>query len=365
MKVLYDYQIFYHQKFGGISRYFSILASQSKTYFNSTVAVKYHKNSYLKSANLHSRNDVNSWVISESNNEQELEANIAEVRNRLASGNYNIFHPTYYDDYFFEVLGDVPLVVTVYDMIHEMFPEHLYMDYKTIRMKRELIKKADKIITISDRTKKDLLEYVDIESSKIDVIYLASSISGSDAEYSEFMELPEKYILYVGDRNGYKNFYYFILSISPLLQSDRGLKIIITGPDLSKKEVAYFKAINIPDSTIIHMWADDSLLANLYSNAALFAFPSLYEGFGIPLLEAFSCGCPVVASNAGSLPEIAGDAAMFFDPKSQGEIRESVSCVLENDKLSNTLIANGIERNKEFSWAKTIEKTSEVYKSLI
>ncbi len=114
-----------------------------------------------------------------------------------------------------------------------------------------------------------------------------------------------------------------------------------------------------------HIKVDDNSLKNLYRNAEAFVFPSLYEGFGLPVLEAFSCGCPAILSNASSLPEIGGDGAIYFDPYDKESITNSIEKVLHDEEFRDNLIQKGYERQKFFSWKKTAASTKKVYESLL
>jgi len=177
--------------------------------------------------------------------------------------------------------------------------------------------------------------------------------------------LPKKYILFVGSRSGYKNFNLFVEAITPLLVKDNELKLVcVGGGNFKEIENEKFKRLNIINK-IYQYSVNDDILTYLYKKAVAFIFPSLYEGFGIPILEAFSCGCPVIASNTSSLPEVAGDAAVYFDPTDKLSMLNSIQKVIYNDELKKQLINKGIERVKEFTWEKTAEKTKMLYEEIL
>lgn len=125
------------------------------------------------------------------------------------------------------------------------------------------------------------------------------------------------------------------------------------------------KSLGISLNSVIHFSGGDDVLAGLYGRAAVFVFPSLYEGFGIPLLEAMSLGCPVVCSNGGSLPEVAGDAAELFDPMDETGMRSSIERVVSSSERSQFLVVRGYERIKKFSWAKCAQDTFDVYNKVL
>lgn len=378
MKILYDYQVFSFQRVGGISRYFYELINSSQAFFSSHLAVKYHKNTYLNS-NIESQL-YPSWRgvklgkhsfpgrgIFNRLQEKFLPIpnpdllNQENVRSQLYQVKPDIFHPTYYDDYFLDDLQGTPFVLTIYDMIHELFPEHFIND-KTSILKKKLFFLADQIIAISENTKKDIMDIYDAPGDKISVVHLANSLIKIDDNENIFREnIPKRYLLFVGLRGMYKNFQFFITAVSDLLKKESDLFLICTGLPFTKTEEDFFNFLGL-SKKIFHYFVNDAELAHLYSNAVAFIFPSLYEGFGIPILEAFACDCPVLLSDSASLSEVGGEAAIYFNPKSAIEIRNAVNKVINDLDTRKTLIRNGKERLKHFSWETTVKKTTDVYK---
>ncbi len=279
----------------------------------------------------------------------------------LRKGEFDVFHPTYYNPYFLNHLNGKKFVLTVHDMIHEYFSECFPENDPIRESKKLLCEKAGRIIAISESTKRDLIELYRINPEKIDVIYHGSSIS--DADILTVSNIPEKYILFTGARAIYKNFNFFIRSIERVLKARDDLHVVCTGPDFTQNEVELFDTLGITER-MHHYFVSDRELAFFYSKAILFVFPSLYEGFGIPVLEAFSCGCPAVLSSTSSLPEIGGVGAVYFDPEDMTSIRESVEDVLNDSDLRATMIKKGRERVKQFSWEKTVKKTWELYSNV-
>ena len=201
-----------------------------------------------------------------------------------------------------------------------------------------------------------------IPESKIRVVYLANSLKISN-EIN--ISLPKKYILFVGQRDLYKNFDRFISSISKLLKNNKDLHIICAGGgNFKEKETYRLRDLNI-EQKVTQLDLNDDMLSHLYKNALLFVFPSLYEGFGIPLLESFSFGCPVACSNISSLPEVAMDGATYFDPMDEDSIYDCINHVIFNGKLKEKLVKNAYKRLESFSWEKTANKTKEVYSEVI
>jgi glycosyltransferase involved in cell wall biosynthesis len=249
-------------------------------------------------------------------------------------------------------------------MIHERYEEIRTIEKKISDHKRLLAKKASKIIAISENTKQDIIRYFDEEEKKIEVVYLGNSIIPKSLPKNN-ISAPEKYLLYVGIRSFYKNFNPFLSSIVSSLKKDEELYLICAGGgEFTNNEISLFQKFGIRQKVIHHPVSDD-LLGHLYRNARVFVFPSLYEGFGIPVLEAFACGCPAVLSDSSSLPEIAKDAALYFDPHDENSIRGTVEKVLYDETVRKELIAKGYERAKVFSWEKTARETKKIYESLL
>jgi glycosyltransferase involved in cell wall biosynthesis len=379
MRVLYDAQIFLAQKHGGISRYYYELACFSGSDIETEIAVLYHRNEYLGkiSKSLPFPQGVDSFLGGKSfpgrgvlfNLKEKIRPSIVPKKEnekillkKIVLEKPDIFHPTYYNNYFLDNIKSIPFVLTIYDMIHEIYPEYFIGD-KTAFLKRQLFDKAQQVIAISETTKNDILEIYNCPEKKIDVVHLASSLCPQQ-NISKGTKYPEKFILFVGDRWIYKNFLFFVTAISPLLKNDEDLYLVCTGRPFNEKEIEFF-AQNDISRKILQISASDEELATLYGNARVFVFPSLYEGFGLPVLESFACNCPVVLSNTGSLLEIAGDAALYFEPKSTSDIRNAVDKVLTSPSLRADLIYKGVQRLKKYSWTKTVEKTHEIYRKII
>ncbi|RYX87555.1 glycosyltransferase family 1 protein [bacterium] len=205
-----------------------------------------------------------------------------------------------------------------------------------------------------------------VNEEKIDVIYLANPLDklyeGVDADFSN--KIPEKYFLFVGGREGYKNFMFFVQMFSRLNPIENNLFIVCTGSNFTEAEKFLFKKLNI-EKRILCYFLSDAELFFLYSNALALIFPSLYEGFGLPVLEAFSCNCPVLLSDSSSLAEIGNDAVLKFEPKDPMSFLNCLKLVLDESFDRETFIKNGNLRLKEFSWNLTGKKTLETYKKVL
>jgi glycosyltransferase involved in cell wall biosynthesis len=253
-------------------------------------------------------------------------------------------------------------------MIHEIYPDYFESSDRIREWKRQLAQKATKIIAISENTRQDIIRFYNIDPEKIEVTHLASSLKAEpplekNGHVQPVLSYP--YLLFVGKRKLYKNFDFFISSAAPLLKQYPNLKVVCTGGEpISNEERQTFSTLGIT-GRVIQIFPDDAALGKLYLDAIALVFPSLYEGFGIPVLEAFNCGCPVIASNASSLPEIGGDAALYFNPGDSSSILEALDIIVEDQEIRNECIKRGYQRAKEFSWEKTAKLTERVYKGAI
>lgn len=382
MKILYDHQIFSMQKYGGISRYFAQIMTNLPEEFQFEITAKYTNNEYIKGINLTNEfektyNSIDKFLpginfrgkgrlfnyAKRLNNSKYIdwyEFNRNLSIEMLKKQDFDVFHPTYYDDYFLEYLGNKPFVLTIHDMIHELYPE-LLNDFGTSSRKARLASKADHIIAISENTKKDIIEILGIPETKISVVYHANSLV--DVTLEE-LQLPSNYILFVGERTIYKNFMFFVRAIYPILKADSKLFLVCTGNAFSTMELELLNGLGIIDQVITKN-VNDSELAQVYKKAIVLIFPSYYEGFGIPILEAWAMKCPVVLSNTSCFPEIAGDAALYFNSKSVQSIRTIIEKIMCDTTTRESLIKKGTERSLDFSWKISTEQTANVYNKLI
>lgn len=369
MKILLDNQIFHAQRFGGISRYFCELIKGLKN--TNGVTASYYVG---VTNNIHfNENGLQEGLVNFFPDQQfpgrkgvvKLLKPLADLRQLIALRQqaYNVFVPTYYNPYFLKHIGNKPYVLTVYDMIHELFPHYFPADHAAeVANKKILIEKATKIIAISESTKRDILKlYPAVEEAKIEVVYLSHSIDKEQPVKQ--LSLPADYVLFVGKREGYKNFNFFLNAIQPLLKTWPALQVVCTGPAFSEQEKKKFQELNV-SSQLIHYNAADEDLKTLYSKALFFVFPSEYEGFGIPILEAMASACPVIASNASSFPEVAGDAALYFELGDSAGLCSAMEQLLQNIALREDLRQRGLAQASTFSWDKTVAECLEVFKSV-
>jgi len=365
MKILYDHQTFVLQKYGGISRYFYEMVKYFKNTGDEVKVALYFSNNHYISDKKHIKH-LELLPKYEFRGKQRLSLLLNKINSIyiLKKQNFDIFHPTYYDPYFLKYIGDKPFVLTVYDMIHEKLQDNFSSKDKTTEYKKLLCEKATKIIAISESTKNDLIEIFGIDDSKIEVVYLGNSLIASN-ENIKALQLPQKYILFVGSRGVYKNFNTFIRGVTGVLNSDKDLSVVCVGGGLfNAKEIELFDTLKI-NNQVFQYTLDDDQLFSFYKSAELFVFPSLYEGFGIPVLEAFACDCPLVCSETSSLPEIAENGAEYFNPSNEISICKAIQNVLDSTERKEVLRKNGRERLKSFSWEKTSIETKKIYESIL
>ena len=363
MRVLYDHQAFTIQDYGGISRYFFELVRQFQ--INSELTVR---GSLLFSNNeLIQGNEVfSSTSFFKSFGSFQKKTELMNLLNELKSkallrrDDFDVFHPTYYDPYHLKSKSKKPIVITFHDLIHEKFKRS---DHRTLAHKKRVLSLADRIIAVSQSSKNDLMEYYGIEEERITVVHLASSITRPEDMISE--ESKNDYLLYVGNRGHYKNFLFFVRAIAPLLIKDRNLFLYCAGGGcFTKEESMLFHELHIENKITLHA-GNDTSLTKMYSNAIALFFPSLYEGFGLPLLEAMSCGCPIGASQTSSLPEVANDAALYFDPYDKDSILSVAETLIAKPDIRLTLKQKGFLRAQKFTWTKTAALTHQVYTSVV
>jgi len=275
---------------------------------------------------------------------------------------FNIFHPTYYDPYFLPHLQGRPFVLTIYDMIHERFPKGEKED-PTAANKRALGERADIIIAISESTKRDIIELLGISPNTIKVTYLAGSLPVPVSSVP-IDGMPKKYILYVGHRGWYKNFNFMLESLDNIFERYPDVHLVSVGGDPFNELEQSLIDRSKGKGRIKHLYASDRQLAQLYANALVYINPSKYEGFGIPVLEAMSCGCPALISNVTSLPEVGGSAAHYFDPTDHRSLQEAIYPLIDDDEVRRKAREKGLEQAARFTWDKTAEETATIYRSL-
>ncbi len=361
MKVLYDYQIFRKQRYGGISRYFTNL-------------IKYAEEDDVSVPCFHSKNYYYNQHIG--GYDHKYESMIFEYINdvisrrltiqRLSRGDVDIFHPTYNDPYFLKLIKDQKMVVTVHDLAIERYPQRFNDSDAFIARRRQILDAADHIIAVSNNTKRELMDYYDVPEQRITVVY-----HGLSKEFGKvnirLRGLPERYLLYVGQRRGNKNFGRFAVAFSKLIQTEKNLSLLcVGGGEITDEERSTITKLGL-EKRVQQRNLNDAVLAACYKQAEAFVYPSLYEGFGIPILEAFAMHCPIILSDIGSFREVAGDYGTYFNPQNIDSIYETLKWMMnpKNKALIEERVQKGAEELTHFTLENTYLNTRKVYSKLL
>jgi glycosyltransferase involved in cell wall biosynthesis len=360
MRIIYDGAIYQEQGTGGINRYFSNLIRRLPPDFEP----------HLTTCRSPAVNDPSHPKLRNHSFTRFRPRRFSLRLEKLFFGrvqdsiSFDLAHPTYYSLLSQREISDYhcPVVVTVWDMIHELFSQ-LDPSGRVAQQKQRAVAAADAVLCISENTKRDLLARHHIAESKIFVTPLASDLDPSLLEGDE--RTPSRpYFLYVGARTGYKNFDGLLSAFASAttLASDLGLCAV--GSPFTRDELLRIAELGLTERVEGYSHVSDQQLAALYRHSVAFVYPSLYEGFGIPLLEAMQCGTPVVASNRSSIPEVVGDAGVLFDPSKGDQLTDILVDLITDPASREPLIERGYKRALQFSWERTALQTVEVYKAL-
>ena len=368
IKVVYDHQIFSAQKYGGVSRIFHELGTRISNYddFDLKIHGGLYVNEYIASL---PKSIVRGTKIPQIPKVTNLLLNVSRLNSYLhqkwlKTDKPEIVHKTFFSNSAsHDNFAGAVNVITVYDMIHEKF---MKWDTEFIKTKAEAIKSADRVICISESTRQDLLDILNIPSEKVSTVYLGNSIEPNLNPKSTRL-IHEPYILYVGSRKApHKNFQKLLEAYSKTKRLKDNFKLLCFGHrSFSQREISTMRELGLQENSIIHFSGNDSVLAQVYHHAEAFVYPSLYEGFGIPPIEAMALNCPVVCSNVSSIPEIVGNAGEYFDPNEIDSISQAIEKVVFSSTLRADLINKGQERVKFFSWDKCAMETSSIYRQII
>lgn len=304
-------------------------------------------------------------------------------RSYLLPNDIDLVHIPYFEPFFLTLplRKQFPTVVTVHDLIPLLFPEHFPSGIGGSikwQIQKFVLNKSNAVITDSHMSKKDIARYTGIPDKKIHVIYLAASDLFKPISDSNILtrtrtkyKLPHKFALYVGDVTWNKNLIRLMSAVKKL-----NLILVMVGNALIQenfdrtnpwnKDLVRAQELAKDDKRIIRVGfvpTDD--LVCLYNSASVFVMPSLYEGFGLPVIEAMACGTPVVTTRAGSLSEVAGDACIYVDPFDTDNIAKGIGEVFFSKDLQLKLQRTGLEQAKKFSWRKTATETIGVYEKIL
>lgn len=363
VKVVFDGQIFVEQRAGGISRYFTALAEGLSAHpgVSARIVAPLHRNEILSAS---ATAPVFGVGLPDKHGVQRLCRFALKATSPVLSPLFgaDIVHETFFSPAPF-LTRTRRRATTMYDMIHEIyFPR----DPATAHKKAALAR-CDHVICISHNTRKDLCELLDFPVERTSVTHLAyvdfSGFAGH-APSSELADAP--YFLFVGNRSAYKNFDALLRAVAFAPRLAGNFRIACYGGGrLTDAECAAAADLGLAPDTVVHLRGGDDVLGAAYANAAAFVYPSFYEGFGIPPLEAMSASCPVLSSNTSSLPEVIGDAGLLFDPTDVEALRDALLRITNSSALREDLVRRGHAQRALFSWEHCVEQTLAIYRNLL
>lgn len=373
LRVNFDAQIFGAQTYGGISRQFASLARELALLpgCEPRILAPWHRNAYLESLPpelVRGRRVGNTFLP------QHLLRACSLLGSKLmhATSRGHILHQTYYYP-FFQLPTATKKVLTVFDMIQERFPQHLPPNDPIVQWKKRALLEADHIICISHQTRDDLLQAhgdairvpVSVTHLGFDALNEKALQQGESAFRTETFGADVPYLLYVGTRGRHKNFAAVLQAYGNSRQLHTGFRLLCFGGGPFSTEEKHLIAHAGVHDRVFQRGGDDAVLAACYRHAALFVYPSLYEGFGIPPLEAMSLNCPVACSRISSIPEVVGDAGAYFDPLDVDGIQDTLERVLDSSAQRAELVQRGKARAAAFSWHKCAVETAAIYQECL
>lgn len=347
MKILFDSQIYDLQKFGGISRMYADLHKEwDKTdEISSDFSVYATSNFYLREIKPYNEENVNNSELS---------------KEMIEKGEYDILYPTFFSTYFLNHLKDKPFVMSVHDMIPELYPQYFSSNDMQIVGKREMVKYASAIEVPTETTKRDLIKILGVDESKIFVVGRGINDDFGNEILDENI-VNYKYVLYVGQRNAYKRFDWFIKYASEFFNKHLEIKLVCTGNEFSDNEKKLLEKYNMLDKTI-SIKVNDVELATLYKHAEFFVYTSEYEGFGLPILEAYKMGCIALLNNNDCFKEVTLGKGTFFNLK---ENKSNICKVMEETiSLTKTKKENIINKQYDILKNYSLEKTASKLKDM-
>ncbi|GAB4022291.1 glycosyltransferase family 4 protein [Spirosoma koreense] len=367
MKILFDHQAFTASRYGGVARYFyNLMVALRQKGVAVQLSVRFSNNLYLQESRQFTVQPFRYFLGYMKTNMLFSQVNRLWSILLIMQKNYDLFHPTFFHPYFLRFIGHKPFVLTYHDATKDKFPDKFgHLDNASREQKQLLFDRAAHIIAVSENTKKDLIGIFRLDPEKITVVYHATNFRDLSVPDTFQIQTPAAYLLYVGARGSYKNFDFFLKAITPVLKAHESVHLLCAGGgEFGQEEAQLIQNLGLA-GRVLYYPIDDFILYRLYQHALAFVYPSLYEGFGIPILEAYAAGCPVVLSNTSCFPEVAQDAALYFDPESETSIREQVERILRDASLRLSLRQKGYRRQLDFSPENVVNQTLEVYQRVV
>lgn len=346
IKILFDSQTYDRQRFGGISRMFVDIYNElnKDKGFNASFSVEKTRNVHLSGIKPFEEGYIENMPYS---------------IKKLKESDFDVFYPTFFNSYFLEYLNNKPFVMSVHDMIPEIYPEYFQKDNIQIIGKRELVKYASAIEVPTNTTKKDLIRILNVQEDKIHVIGRGLTDGfGDNASDNPIVDF--EYILYVGRRGAYKRFNLFVKHIKPYLDRNKNINVFCTGYGFDENDYKVINEYGLSER-FYNSYVDDAQLASLYKFAKCFVYPSEYEGFGIPILEAYKMGCPVLLNNNECFREVTFGKGCYFNLK---EDKSDLSDKLEFVTVDNDYTRLRDEILSKYNWKNSVNKLKYVFRKV-
>lgn len=356
MKILFDHQLFSYQRYGGASKYFAMLmAHLPEGIWETTTLIS--NNEYIRALDLFKTRHFLNRFYFRGQGRIMNELNKPYSLMKLRKGDYDVFHQTHFEPYCLKAIGDKPMVTTFHDINFAT----LNPNPRIVEQQKKSLARADRIIAVSENTRKDVIEMFDLDPSKVEVVYHGIEMPTYTDDKRVF-DFP--YVLYVGSRENHKNFTRFVDAFAIFHKSFPEIHLVCTRQPFNAAESQQLEKSGLSECSHF-ISAREDVMNKLYRDAVMFVFPSLYEGFGMPILEAMANNCPVVLADASCFPEIAADSALYFDPESIEDMGERMITLAQDTSLRNSLISKGAERVRFFSWNNCARGHMKVYESLM
>lgn len=362
MKLVYDHKIFWIQRYGGISRYFINLFKNFNHFdIDYKIVSPFFKNNYLNEE-IEKKKIIGryikkpfpktSFLINAYNN--------FYFNHSLKKIKPDLIHTTYYNNSINK--NKTPLVTTVYDLIHE---RNSVDNGKYNLFKKKALEISDHLICISNKTQKDLIDIYNISKKKISVIHLGSDHLEEKKEFSE-VKIEKPFLIFIGSRKKYKNFTTLLrcISFSEKLKKNFDL-VVFGGEQITPHEKKMINNFKLAPMNIYFENGDDQKLKYFLKQSTCFIFPSLDEGFGLPILESMRSHCPVFCSDIEIFKEVAADCAEYFDPSDVENMKSKLEDVLFSPSKLENLKKLGYERSLDFTWRDCTSKTFDIYRKLV
>lgn len=361
MRVAFDEQIFAIQRHGGISRVFAELAREFDA--NPTHGVE------LQPVNAPI---LNEYILNDQSTAQKLvvrpgkhwATTIARsMARRRHTGPADIVHSTFYLPRMLKDYPQAKRVVTVYDMIPEIFPEtRRRLDFLT--SKHEYVRKADHVLCISESTKRDLLRIYPDVTAPVSVVHLGVGPEFTPSA-TALPSFPDNYVIHVGMRHGYKDGATLFRAFTHIASGYRDLQLVLVGGGpITAQERQLLVELGI-ETRVTQTTLREPDMPSAYAHARMCVFPSTYEGFGFPALEAMACGTPAILCDSSSLPEIGGDTTWYFEPGDDLALAKEMSGILDNSEATRSRTLRALNRAATFTWQQSAASLSDVYRLTI